>query len=295
MGNFGGELAALGAAICWAIGPVVAFEGVSRLGIFRFSQLRFTVSALLLLILAVLAGQTAIADVRSIVVLSLSGIIGIALGEAALFQATYLLGPRISSILFSTHAPITAFSGAVIFQEQISVTNSLGIILCGAGVSLAILLKSKHERPGGKWYTEEASKPGLYFAGCAVVAQVVGALLTKSVAVKIDPLFGSFIRTVSAGIVFLPFFMSFKEGKGETQFSDLRYVLLSSLVSTVGGMTLLLIALAHADIYRAAVISSLSPVIFLMFMSMFGRQRFSLGIWLATILALIGVLLTIRF
>ena len=290
---FIGETFALGAAFCWAIGPLIAYRGIAALGTFRFSMYRFAFSSLVLFLLSALLGQVEFLDVRSIIYLAFSGVIGVAVGEACLFQAVFLLGPRISSIIFSLHAPLTAFIGAMIFQETISLLALLGIFTAIIGVYIAIIFRTSSERIGGEFYKSELFFKGLYLAVLAVIFQIIGALLSKEVIASVGIFHASFIRTFSASLAFFPIYIYFKDRLLETKISDLKYIIISACVSTIGGMTLLLAAFASTEIFRAVVLASMSPILYIFLMSIFRGERFPVLAWGGTILAVIGVILTI--
>jgi len=290
---FAGEAFALAAAICWAIGPLLAYRGVDVLGTFRFAQFRYCVSAIMLFVLAASFGSVNLSEARSVVFLVLSGIVGVAFGEAVLFQAVYLLGPRIASIIFSLHAPITAFLGAAIFGETISLLSFIGIILAVGGVYAAIIFRSSSEKIGGEWFKSGKFLQGVLLATSAVIFQVIGALLAKEVMPGLDPLFASFVRTASAAVAFLPVYLLLSERDRIVRIVNLRFVLYSAVVSTVGGMTFLLAAFAHTEIFRAVVIASLSPVLYISIMGFARGEQFPLGAWIGTVVAVCGVILAI--
>ena len=238
-------------------------------------------------------GHIEIFDTQSILLLVLSGIVGVALGEAVLFQAVYYLGPRIASIIFSLHAPITAFVGVFIFSELVSWISLFGMVMAIAGVYTAIIYKSSSEKIGGEWHKSNKDVAGVVLAILAVLFQVFGALLSKEVMSEIEPFYASFIRTGSAAIAFIPIFWVFREKRKVVNPASIRYVIYSGLVSTVGGMTLLLAAFAYTEIFRAVIVASLSPVIYIFIMSIFKKEKFPLGAWFGTVLAIGGVVITI--
>ncbi len=290
---YAGEGFALAAALCWAIGPLIAYRGVEALGTFRFSMFRFALSATSLFILAATLESLDFSNTRTVLLLTISGIVGIAFGEACLFQAVYFLGPRIASIIFSLHAPLTAFVGAAIFSETISAVALSGILLSLGGVYMAIFFRSQSEVSGGEWYKPSKNTGGLLLVGLAVIFQIIGALLSKEVMSNTSPFFASFLRTASVTVAFAPIFITLRERKRIVQFSDFKFVALSAFVSTIGGMTFLLAAFANTEIFRAVILASLSPVQYIIIMSIWRRENFPLGAWIGTFVTLVGVVMTI--
>lgn len=284
-----GELFALGSSVCWAVGPLIAHAGVDRLGTFRFSMLRFAISAVALGMLAAATGQMAMVDLRSLSLLAASGVLGVAFGEACLFHSVFLLGPRIASILFSIHAPLTAFIGALIFDEVVKPGQFAGIALAVSGVMLAIGFRSTSERPGGRWHGARCSLPGLLLALLAVLFQICGALLSKAGVATVEPFAASFIRTAGATLAFLPVFLLLRERQKRVSMAGMKIVVCSAGISTIGGMTLLLAAFANTELYRAVILSSLAPVLYIVIMTTFAGERFPPLAWCGTIMAVIGI------
>lgn len=281
-----GKVSALAASLCWAIGPLVAYRGVEVLGTFRFAQARFLVATVGLFALAAANGVLPSLSTPGLPLLIMSGVIGIAIGEAALFQAVYLLGPRRASLLYVLNAPIVAVLGSSIFHERISALSMLGVVAVFAGVMTAIYYRNPHE---ADTRSNALLRRGFGCALLAALCQAVGVLLVKGALVSVDPIEAATVRTLAAAIAFIPLFVVFRERGGNISGSDMRYVGYSAVISTIGGMTFSLFALAHTNIAYAAVLSSLSPVILILILRTVKAQRFPAGAWVGTVLAVIGV------
>lgn len=281
-----GEASALAASLCWAIGPLVAYHGVELLGTFRFAQARFIVATAGLFALAATNNVLPNFSTPGLPMLALSGIIGIALGEASLFQAVYLLGPRRASLLYVLNAPVIAIFGSIIFDEVLSSVSIAGIIAVLIGVASAIYYRNPHET---STRSDSERSRGLACAIAAAVCQAIGVLLAKRPLASVDPLEAALVRTIAATIAFVPIFMLFREKNRRIKIPELRYVAYSAVISTIGGMTFSLFALARTSIAYAAVLSSLSPVILIVILRVVRRQRFAVGAWIGTVLAVAGV------
>ena len=102
------ELAAVGAATCWAITGLLAARPAGHLGALAFNRTRqlFVASVLGLYVLA--SGTWRDLQPDALWALLLSGFIGIFVGDTLLFTCLNRLGPRRSGILFALNAPISA-------------------------------------------------------------------------------------------------------------------------------------------------------------------------------------------
>ncbi|MCC6863391.1 MAG: DMT family transporter [Rhodobacteraceae bacterium] len=288
-----GEGFAIGAAVCWAIGPLVAYRGVDELGTFRFSMFRFVTASVALFIIAFALGQIDASNIRVLIFLAMSGIIGVAFGETSLFKAVHLLGPRRSSIIFALHAPLTAALGSIVFGETVAPLTLIGVVLAFVGVYTAVIFRSQTEKTGGIYHKPESARLGFLFVAVAVACQVGGVLLAKEVIDEVAPFFASFTRTCAAAIAFFPLFLFFREAPPEKVGASLYLVVASAMISTIGGMTFLLAAFANTEIVRAVVLSSMAPVIYILLIYAFSRERFPILTWIGSILAVLGIVITV--
>ena len=77
------ELAALGAAFCWAISGLISIYPIRKLGAFAFNRIRMSIVFVLLAGISFITGSWKDLPNHTLQVLMLSGIIGIFLGDTA--------------------------------------------------------------------------------------------------------------------------------------------------------------------------------------------------------------------
>ena len=133
------DLFALAAAVCWAFGGLLSAEPSRHLGAFAFTRWRMLMVAAMLwaTTLALSCFQTV--SLAHFATMALSGLIGIFVGDTALFSAMNRLGPRRSGILFSTNALFSVLLGFAVFGERMAVQAVIGAGLTIAGVMIAIM------------------------------------------------------------------------------------------------------------------------------------------------------------
>lgn len=137
------ELAALGAAICWALTGLISAGPAGHLGAFTFNQMRQIFVSFLLMIYVVATGTWHQLSFATAIPLFLSGVIGIFLGDTMLFATLNRLGPRRAGILFAMNAPIAAFLGWGVLGEELTLRLVAGITLTIVGVCFAIFFNSR--------------------------------------------------------------------------------------------------------------------------------------------------------
>ena len=98
----GYEWLALASASLWAIAALISVKPARHLGAFAYSRWRMFLVSLMLGTMSLLTGgwQTLTASVLPL--LAISGLVGIFVGDTALFACMNRLGPRRSALLFSS-------------------------------------------------------------------------------------------------------------------------------------------------------------------------------------------------
>ena len=291
------DLLALGAAACWALGSVTSVSPARHLGAFAFTRWRMLMVALMLWALALLSGGWRLLPQASWGVLALSGLIGIFIGDTALFAAMNRLGPRRAGALFATHAVFSVMLGGWLLSERMSRQAALGAGLTLAGVMLAILL-GRHKQESHAWEADQGHVgAGVALVLLAALCQAVGALIVKPMmSANVDPIAASALRvTVACAAHFVLLWMGFASARAQ-QAPTGRVLLqtgLNGFIAMGAGMTLLLMALKKGDVGMVAILSSVSPVLVLPLLWLHLRRAPALGAWLGAALTVLGTALVL--
>ena len=148
------DLFALGAAACWAIGSVMSVTPSRHLGAIAFTRWRMAMVAVMLWGVVAFNGTWVTFDMQAWGVMAVSGLIGIFVGDTALFAAINRLGPRRAGVLFATHAAFSAVLGFAILNERMSSQALLGAVLTLGGVMLAMAL-GRHKDETHAWELDQ--------------------------------------------------------------------------------------------------------------------------------------------
>ncbi len=294
MTSLGFEAAALGAAFSWAIGGLIAARPTSVLGGPRFTRLRMYWVAFALAGIATLVGGWDTIGTRELVLLGSSGVVGLALGDVALFSAFAIVGPRRTGILFAANAPIAAVLSAFIFDERFSVAALIGSLFVMAGVTLAIAFGT---RPGQNHHWEEIRGNlwvGVGFGLLGAAGQAVGVLLADpAFDSDLDPWAGAAVRAI-VGLAALVALRGYFENRTKVPYPERigwklwGIILVSGTVAMVIGKTLVLIALSNGEPGIVSILVSTSPVIQLPLIWIVTKQRPAAGAWAGAALASLG-------
>jgi len=300
MESLGFEAAALSAATTWAIGGLIAAAPTKFLGGPRFTRLRMYWVAAILAAVATFVGGWSTLGQREVLLLGLSGIVGLALGDVALFTAFSRLGPRRTGILFATNAPMAAILSAIVFDERFSAASLGGTLLISLGVTLAIALGT---RPGQNHHWEEVKGSllvGVGFGLLGALGQALGVLLADPAfdSADLDPWTGAAVRAI-AGIAALVVLRGWFEGRARVPYPDhiplkmWGVIVASGTLAMVFGKTLVLIALRGGDPGIVSVLISTSPAIQLPLIWLVTKERPAAGAWFGAVLAAAGTALIV--
>lgn len=246
------ELAALGAATCWALTGLISAGPAGHLGAPAFNRARQVFVTGLLALYVLFTGVWRELDMASAGPLLLSGLIGIFLGDTLLFETLNRLGPRRSGILFALNAPIAALLGWLVLGETLSSLAVAGILLTAVGVLLAIVF-GKRRAQMHQW--EAIKGPlsvGVLLGIGAATGQAIGSILARPVmATGIDPFLASLLRVGTAAFclsILLQLPIPSVKPRGPLTPNVAAMTALTGILALAIGMTLLLFALSGGKV-----------------------------------------------
>lgn len=281
----------LAAASCWSV-AIVWFRGPIRdHGAPMINLAKNVQGALLLTLTLVAIGQGAAlmgATSREIMLSASSGLIGMAIGDTALFAAVDRIGAH-RTLLFQTTVPIFAATQAFLFQgERLDPSQLLGAIVILVGVLVVVASHVDDGRHRGS-----ILGMGGFFALLAALGQSTGIVIAKEALGTLGVLPVAVLRLsfAAAGLLLLVLLRSEK--------GDLRRLFLSSrefgrvagpaVLGTYLAILLMLAGLARAPVSLSAVLLSLTPVIVLFVEARADRRRVTPQAFVGTLVAVGGV------
>lgn len=288
------EALALVAAACWAIAALFSAPAAMRLGAFAFSRWRMLFAALLLWGIALGTGGWRSLDASAFGLLALSGLIGIFIGDTALFACMNRLGPRRSGVLFATHALFSAVFAWLFLGESLLGWALLGSGLLVGGVMLAIL-KGRRDDEAHAWEQIRGRLViGVALGLLAALCQSVATLMLKPLMSSgIDAIAGSAMRmsTAFAAHALLVLFWQRARAAQPMRWREAGQIFASAAIAMALGMTLILQAMQHGQAGLVAILSSVTPIVVLPLLWLVYRRLPAWGAWAGAVLAVAGTAL----
>lgn len=202
-----GEIAALIAALFWAVASTAFADIGKHISAIHLNLIKGGLAILLMgcvLFFGSLLDLPAISltTLTSIsgygwLLLTISGIIGIAFGDSAYFACIKRIGPQKGLMLESTAPLLTALLALLLYDEHLSFVSWMGIMLTSLGVIIVVRFSS-----GAGHYQNSSS--GIVFGLLASCAQATGIVLSRMAldGENIEPLASGLVR-LGAGLLIL--------------------------------------------------------------------------------------------
>jgi drug/metabolite transporter (DMT)-like permease len=287
------ELAALGAATCWALTGLIASIPAGHLGALVFNRLRQVFGTLFLALYVLATGSWTTLTWDVVPLLVLSGLLGIFVGDSLMFTALNRLGPRRTGILFAFNAPLAALLGWAVLGENLSLTAVLGIAVTGAGIVMAILFGHRGKAAVGLEAIKGSLAAGVAIGLGAALGQALGVIIARPLMAQgLDPFLASLVRVgVAAACLSVLLQMPMDSAKAK---SPLTWKI-AGLTATAGflglgvGMTLLLFALSGGKTGIISTLSATTPVIILPLLWLKTGERPAAGAWAVAALVVVGM------
>lgn len=287
-----GEISAFGASLLWSISPYVFTNVVGRTGSYLLNTSRLFISLILMLFTIVGLRLPFASNIQQILFLSLSGLIGLVLGDTFLFKSFDEIGPRITMIIMSSNPIFGAILAYFIFGEIISPLGITGMLITISGIILVVLKSNR------KNHRLKISAIGLVYAILATIKQAVGLIFTKMAffAGDLHPITATFLRVISAFVTLIIIglalrILNFEKIKDSFDSKTTAMLILGSLIGPYFGITLSYIAISYAPIGIASTIMSLQPILMLPISRYYYKEHIGIYALIGSMLAVLGLVL----
>lgn len=291
--KFIGELAALATSFFFAMTALIFTRTGRMVGSQVTNRIRLTFALIYLIILNLILFREPLpfsASSSRWLWLSISGIIGLSLGDAFLFQALVSVGPRLGTLLLSLAPIFGSIIAWVFFGEILTALQITGILLALSGIAWVVM---SHEEPPDTPHGQ--TRRGVLFGVLAGLGQAVGLVLSKQgMFGEFSPFQANAIRMLAA-VVFIWGWTAF-DGKIHATINALReqphvipLIALGAVVGPLLGVSASLLAVQHAEVGVASTLMALPPVIILPLSYFVFHEKIGWQALFGTILAIGGV------
>ena len=291
--NFIGEIAGLTTSFLFSITAIIFTRAGRMVGSQNANRLRILFALIYLVLLNLILFREPLpfsAGASRWMWLSISGVIGLALGDAFFFQSLISVGTRLGSLLLSLAPIFASLIAWIFFGETLTPLQITGVVIALTGIGWVVM---SHEEPADTPHGH--TRRGVIFGVLAGLGQAVGFVLSKQgMTGDFSPFQGNAIRMLAAAI-FIWVWALLQGQAGSTivevrkQPQALKLLAIGALVGPVLGVTASLLAVQHAEVGVASTLMALPPVIVLPISYFVFKEKVGWQAIAGTLLAIIGV------
>ncbi len=284
-----GEIFALLASFLWAFTAIFFTKASRILGVLKINIGRLFLGNIYLFFTLIFLNKGFSLSYEQFFYLSLSGIIGLALGDWFLFESFLLLGSQLTMLIFTSSPIITILLSYIFLKEKLNLLNFIGVFFILLGIVLALIKK------GEKKFVFK----GVMFAFLGGLMQSIGLVLAKkALNTGIDTLLATFYRMLPAffSLLIILSFIKFKDREQERdkKFYGFLFMFLGSLVGPYLGVWFSQIAIKYASTGISATLLSLSPIFLIPLNCLFEKEKISNLRIIGTFISIFGVYILLK-
>jgi drug/metabolite transporter (DMT)-like permease len=294
--DFVGMAAALATAFLWALSSIFFSTAGKRSGssmLVNRVRLVFAVLWLVITHMALLGTPLpANASPERWFWFGLSGIVGLAIGDLALFQAYILIGPRITTLFMASVPVISAFIGWIFYAEYLKALEIVGILVTVGGIFLVVL--DGNPSNGDQEGAPHQYGKGIAFGMGAAICQAIGMALAKKGLVDNFPsLSGTLMRMIAALVVIWIMTIFTREVRSTVSAVShdrrtLVAIILGSIVGPFLGVWCSLIATQAEVLGIASTLIAMTPIFVLPIMHFVFKEKINRLAVVGTLITLLG-------
>ncbi len=287
-----GEILSVTAAGVWATAVILfkkSGETVHPIALNTFKNLL----AIPLMILTLFAfGEPLLRDVApaEYVVLLLSGILGIGLGDTLFFKSLNRLGAGLSAIVVSMYSPFVIALSIIALDEEMSLWQALGAAMTVAAVLTATVERTHHHlsRADIIW--------GVIWGVAATIGMAGGIVLVKPMLNAGAPILWVSVVRLFGGQIILLLFLGMHQERKIIMASlwarrGMVFTLIGSLLGGYISMLCWLGGMKYTQASTASVLNQLSTIFTFIFGALFLKEQINLQRGIGIALAIGGALL----
>jgi drug/metabolite transporter (DMT)-like permease len=299
--NLMGETAAIVTSVMWTTCSILFSYAGRRFGALSVNAYRIIMAVGLLggahiLVLGTIVPQ---ANNAQWFYMSLSGVIGLALGDFGYLGTLVVLGPRRGTLMMSLAAIFAGISGYFILAEVLKVWTLIGIAFTLIGVTWVIL--EREEETNELQLTKKEKILGVLFGIGGAMGQGIGLVISKygmivvadDPDIPLNPLSATLIRMLAAAVfIWISIIFIGKLRKVLNSGKDklgMKATFGGAIFGPFLGVWLSMIAVTYALAGVAQTLMSLMPVMVIPFVWVIYKQKTTWRGVLGAIIAILGV------
>jgi drug/metabolite transporter (DMT)-like permease len=229
------------------------------------------------------------APLNTYLLLILSGIVGIAIGDSLLFASLNKLGAGLTGIVVCMYSPFIICLSVIFLGETLTIRQILGAILIIAAVMITTIKKEK------KIFDHKQLLIGIFFGILASAGMAVGVIIMKPIINKTPLLWATEIRLlggiIALGLIFLFYPRRRRLTDSLLMTNKWSYTISGSLIGAYLAMAVWLGGMKYTQASVASALNQTSTIFIFIFAGIILKEPLNLKHVISIIMAFIGTLL----
>ncbi|MCH8968572.1 MAG: DMT family transporter [Planctomycetes bacterium] len=298
-----GQLCALLTAVTWASSMVLFKRSGETIPPLALNAFKNVVGLTLLIITLGVAGAP-VAELRGhtgreVLILLLSGFIGIAVADTLFFYALNQVGVGIQSIVDCLYSPLVILFAWLLLQERLTISDYIGATFVLSGVAIS----TRHQVPPDR--TRRQLVKGILVGGSAMALMAGAIVMAKPVLSGVEvagqpksegfPLiWATMLRMIAGTLPLLGWGWLTRRRALVAAFrpsAAWKFALPASVLGAYVSMILWIAGFKYAQAGKAAVLNQTSSIIAILLAAIFLKEQLTRRKMLAITLSMIGVVI----
>ena len=288
-----GEILAVSTSICWAF--AVIFFRISGFKISPIALNLFKNSVAILLLFPTmyffgvhLFGTACMAD---FLILSISGILGLAIADSLFFFSLNILGASLSAIVDCLYVPFVVLFAHLILGERIFFWDYVGAILIIGAVFMTSTSSAKNALERAEIFK------GIAFGASSMAITALGIIIAKPIIERTPVLWSTSVRLLAGNFALAAFTLLRKDRKKIWSVfmpqKAWKFSLPAGLIGAYFSMILWIAAMKMIQASIAGILNQLSTIFIVIMAFLFLKERLTVKKIVAVLLAFAGALLVV--
>jgi len=289
-----GKIMALSCAMLWGLAIVFFKRSGDTIPPTVLNLYKTTITAILFLPILALTDPLSSGDMlatKDIAILSISGILGIALADSLVFKCLNLLGAGLFGIVDCLYSPILIALSCVLLTTPLHPMEIVGTLMVVFAVLVATL------GVGDSGDSPPQMLLGVLIGALGMVLMAFSIILMKPILEYASVWWVTGIRLLASAFVLVAMVAS----KGQFQQflsvlkskETLKYALPGTILGNFLAMTIWIAGFKYTDVHSAAILNQTSTIFIVIFASILLKEPFNTRRTIATLLAFSGAVVVI--
>ena len=292
-----GELASLGSALSWAIATTIYSRfglGISAASLNLFKSV---ISVVGMVVLAAIMGLPWPTSPSLYLWLGASGLVGLALGDTALFAAFKRIGAQLTTSIQCLAPPIAAVIATICLREHLTSGETIGMLVTAGATFGLVYLRGREEKSAAIAGAGRRLGIGIALALFSAVCQGGQIVISRFALADIDVVVGTAMRLMPA-VVLLIIMLGVQRTSIAAPSIPLSgrakiWLTFAAVLGTFVGLMLMSLGAKYAKAGVAGALSSTYPIWIMLISRVVVKEKFSAPRVAMSFLAVLGVVILV--